>query len=361
MEKRDYYEVLGLSKGASEKEIKKAYRKLAKEYHPDVNKDAGAEAKFKEVRDAYDVLSDSSKKSAYDQYGHAATDGFGAGAGPSAGGYGDFSGFDFSGMGFDDIFEGMGGFGFGGGNRRRRETGGGDIRYRIRMNFMESMSGAEYSINVSRDVKCNTCKGTGSKDGKSKKCTVCGGQGRVQRVQQSFMGQVAFVTECNNCNGTGEVIDAPCDKCSGSGLERKDEKVIIKVPAGAYDGMVLRFRGKGNESKQGGETGSLFIEVEVEPDDRFERREFDIYSSQKVSVPLAVLGGDIEVVTIDGNVKMKIPSGTQSGTVFRLKKNGSPILGREGEKGDHYVKIIVEIPKKLSKEQKKLFEQLGNI
>ncbi len=358
MEKRDYYEVLGISKGASDKEIKKAYRKLAKEYHPDVNKDPGAEEKFKEIRDAYDVLSDSSKRAAYDQYGHAATDGFGAGG---FGGFNDFSGFDFSGMnmggfGFDDIFEG---FGFGT-RQRQRASAGSDIRYRIKMDFMESMKGGEYSINIHRDIKCHKCNGTGSKDGKTKKCSVCGGQGRVQRVQQSFMGQVAFVTECSNCNGTGNVVDTPCDTCSGSGLERKDEKITIKVPAGAYDGMILRFRGKGNESKDGLESGSLYIEVEVEPDDRFERREFDIYSTQNISVPHAVLGGDIDVITIDGNIKMKIPAGTQSGTVFRLRDSGSPILGKEGQRGDHYVKIIVEIPKKLSKEQKKLYEQLNS-
>lgn len=358
MKKRDYYEVLGLSKGASEQEIKKAYKRLAKKYHPDVNKDPDAEEKFKEIRDAYDVLSDSSKRSAYDQYGHAATDGFGAGGFE---GFSGFNGFDFSGMNmggidFDDIFEG---FGFGS-NRRKRQTTGSDIKYRIKMSFMESMKGGEYTINIQRDVKCNKCGGTGSKDGNTNKCSVCNGQGRVQRVQQSFMGQVAFVTECSNCNGTGTVIDTPCDSCSGSGLERKDEKINIKIPAGVYDGMILRFRGKGSESKDGYESGSLFIEIEVEPDDYFERREFDIYSTQKISVPLAVLGGNIDVLTIDGNIKMKIPAGTQSGTVFRLRESGSPILGKESKRGDHYVKIIVEIPKKLSREHKKLYEHLAS-
>lgn len=357
MEKRDYYEVLGISKGASEQEIKKAYRKLAKQYHPDVNKESDAESKFKEVQEAYEVLSDSSKRSAYDQYGHAGTEGF-------SGFSGGFEGFDFGNSPFDmgDIFSsffggGMGDFGFSSGGGRQREDVGRDLRYKIRLSFMESMSGGEYEIRVDRDIVCTKCEGTRSENKKVKTCDMCKGSGRVQKVQQSFLGRMAFVSECDKCNGSGKIPEKECSNCYGNGIVSEQIPVKVKIPAGAYDGMVLRFRGSGSFSKNGN-SGDLYIELEVEPHEKFERRGNDIYSTENISVYTAVLGGNIDVETVEGNVKLKIPNGTQSETVFRIKGKGSPVLGNADKRGDHYVKINVEIPTKLSREEKKLWSKL---
>ncbi|MBI2357204.1 molecular chaperone DnaJ [Candidatus Dojkabacteria bacterium] len=360
MEKRDYYEVLGVSKGASEKEIKKAYRNLAKKFHPDVNKEEDAEKKFKEVQEAYEVLSDSSKKSAYDQYGHAATEGFNPGAGG-------FSSGDFGGAPFDmgDIFGsffggggGFGDFGFNMGGNRERDLRGNDLRYRIRLDFMEAINGGDFEISVDRDIECDRCKGSGSDTGKTKTCETCKGQGRVQRVQQSILGQMAFVTECNVCHGTGKVPEKLCTKCDGNGVVGSTEKIKVKIPKGAYDGMVLRFRGSGSAGKSGHEAGDLYVELEVEPHEKFERREFDIYSDEHIDVKTAVLGGTIGVDTVDGDVKLKIPAGTQPGTIFRVKGKGVYVLGNSDRRGDQYVRIIVDIPKKLSKQEKKLWEEM---
>ncbi|MCC7290135.1 molecular chaperone DnaJ [bacterium] len=358
MEKRDYYEVLGVSKTASEKEVKKAYRKLAKQYHPDVNKEPDAESKFKEVQEAYEVLSDQSKRSAYDQYGHAGTEGF-------AGGSGGFGGFDPNNSPFDmgDIFStffggGFSDFGFEGGNKRANSSRGRDLRYRIKMTFLDAMKGEEVEIKVDKEVVCKHCEGTGSDNMKVKTCETCKGSGRVQRVQQSILGRMAFVTECETCGGRGKVPDKECRVCGGEGIKVESEKVKIKIPAGAYDGMILRFRGSGSLNKSG-VPGDLFIEVEVEPHENFERRENDIYSTQDIPVHTAVLGGDVSVDTIDGKVKLKIPSGTQSSTIFRIKEKGSPILGRASERGNHFVKIVVNIPKKLTREERKLWEGLA--
>jgi molecular chaperone DnaJ len=359
MEKRDFYEVLGISKGASETEIKKAYRKLAKQYHPDVNKAPDAEAKFREVQEAYEVLSDTSKRSAYDQYGHAATEGFNPG---SEG----FSGFSQGGMPFDmgDIFStffggdsGFSNFGFSSNRGRTREQSF-DLRYKIHLSFMESMKGGEYDIKVDREVACNNCEGTGSDNKKVKTCPTCKGQGRVQKVQQSILGRMAFVTECDTCKGTGKIPEKECKVCHGSGIVQEKVPVKIKIPKGAYDGMVLRFRESGNYSNKGN-TGDLYIELEVEPHNNFERRENDIYSTESIPVYTAVLGGTISVDTVHGNVKLKIPNGTQSETIFRIKQKGAPILGRYDENGDHYVKVIVDIPKKLTREEKKLWEEFS--
>lgn len=361
MEKRDYYEVLGISKSASEKDIKKAYRKLAKQYHPDVNKESDAETKFKEVQEAYEVLSDSSKRSAYDQYGHAGTGGFSSNGGG-------FSGFDFNNGGspFDmgDIFGsffngGFGDFGFGGGSRQR-DGRGSDLRYKVRLDFMESIKGGDFDIEVDRDIACTKCEGSGSDTGKTKTCETCKGQGKVQRVQQSILGQMAFVTECNTCNGSGKVPEKECSKCGGEGTVQSTQRVKVKIPKGAYDGMVLRFRGSGSAGKQSNESGDLYVELEVEPHDKFERREYDIYSDENISVKTAVLGDTVEVDTVDGKVKLKIPSGTQPGTIFRIKGKGTHILGNEDRRGDQYVRIIVDIPKKLSRHEKKLWEEMGD-
>lgn len=365
MEKKDYYEVLGVKKDSKKEDIKKAYRKLVKKYHPDMNKDDNAEEKFREVQEAYEVLSDEKKRQAYDQYGHAGTQGFD----PRSGNGGDYQ-YTYGGAPFDmgDIFNtffGGGdsnfGFDFGfGGQQQQRNNRGEDLRYRMKFTFEEAMEGGEYSLNMKRKVKCTKCDGTGSSNKKRKTCDVCKGTGRERRVQNSFLGQIAVMAQCSKCKGLGTIPEQECTKCGGSGLESKTEEVKIKVPAGAYDGMVLRFREGGNASLDG-EYGDLFIELEVEPSEIFERRGNDLYSVESVPIHTAVLGGKIDVSTIKGSVKLKIPSGTQPGTIFRVKGEGSPILGKEGEKGDLYVRVDIEIPKRLKKEERKLWEKLSDM
>jgi molecular chaperone DnaJ len=360
MSKRDYYEILGVSKDASDRDIKKAYRKLAQKYHPDSNKEDGAEEKFKEVRDAYEVLSDDSKRKAYDQFGHAGTDGFNPGAGGGGAGFYGGEPFDMGDLG--DMFSSFFGGGMGGGfsnmGGRRRATRGSDLRYRIQLTFMEAMKGGEFELKLQREVNCEHCEGTGSEDKELETCTECNGQGRVQKVQDSFLGRMQFVTECEKCRGEGKVAKNECKECSGRGVESKEEAIKIKVPAGAYDGMTLRFRGGGSAAKGGLPNGDLYIEVSVEPHDSFRRRGNDIYVEEEIDVYMATLGGEIEVNTIHGDLTLKVPKGTQPDTVFRLKDKGVPVIGKEGQFGDQYVKVGVKIPKKLNKKKKKLWEEL---
>jgi len=377
MTQRDYYEVLGIDKKESDpKKIKKAYRKLAKEYHPDHNKSEDAVEKFKEVQEAYEVLSDNSKKQAYDQYGHAGAQGFGGqygggsqGAGYGSGGYSGAQGFGGGGS-FDmgdlgDIFGsffsgGRGGFsGMGGSGGSRNSNNGEDLRYGIRLSFMDAMEGGEYKINVARNVACKDCDGTGSADKKLETCKVCNGQGRIRKVQNTILGGIQVVVECDNCHGTGKTSKNKCKTCKGSGIQEETKSVKINIPSGAYDGMVLRYRGSGSAGANGGTVGDLFIEISVDLHDKFSRRGNDIHTKVSIPVSMAVLGGTLEVDTVVGKVKLKIPSGTQSETILRIKGKGSPIVTREGQRGDHYVRIIVEIPKKVSKADKKLWEQLA--
>lgn len=362
MEKRDYYEILGIGKGAKKEDIKKAYRKLVKKYHPDVNKDDGAEEKFKEIQEAYEVLSDESKRSAYDQYGHAGTQGFNPGGGSS---YYDFNG----GAPFDmgDIFNtffggGMNDFGFDfgqqGNSKRHR---GEDLRYRIKLSFEESISGGEFDLRIKRNITCEKCEGTGSKSKKMKKCDVCNGTGRERRIQNSILGRIAVMATCSKCHGTGEIPEEICPVCDGTGVVTKEEKVKIKIPAGSYDGMVLKFRGGGNAGVHNMESGDLYIELEVEASDKFERRGFDLYSEEDIAVHTAVLGGTISVDTPYGDMKLRIPNGTQSGTIFRIKDKGVPIINKNRGNGDLYVKVNIDIPRRLSREEKKLWEELKSI
>lgn len=363
MSNRDYYEVLGVSKDSKKEEIKKAYRKLVKKYHPDVNKESDAEEKFKEIQEAYETLSDDSKRSAYDQYGKAGTQGF------NPGGFNGFNGGGFSNEPFDmgDIFNTffggrMNDFGFDFGGTQERETlRGEDLRYRVKLSFDEAMRGEDFEISIRRKVQCSNCDGTGSETGKRVKCSNCDGTGRVRRVQNSFLGQIAVMSECNVCHGLGEVPEEKCKVCGGNGLEVKDEKVKIKIPAGAYDGMQLRFRDGGNAGMYGSPAGDLYIIVEVEPSAKFERRGNDLYSTESIPVYTAVLGGTVEIETIFGSVKLKIPKGTQSGTIFKVRNEGAPVIGEEKQRGDLYVKIEVEIPKSLSREEKKLWEEMKDI
>lgn len=365
MEKRDYYEVLGIGKSASAGDIKKAYRKLVKKYHPDVNKEDGAEEKFKEIQEAYEILSDESKRSAYDQYGHAGTAGFNQGF---SGGYSDFGSANGTPFDMGDIFNSFFGgsmgsnFGFDFGSRnggRRVSNEGTDIRYKVRLNFDEAMEGGDYKIKIRRDIECENCKGTGSSSGKTKVCPVCKGTGQERQVRSTILGRMSVMSTCSNCNGTGEVIENPCKKCKGTGVETVEESLNIKVPAGAYDGMTLRFRGGGNAGRNGGDFGDLYVEIEVEISKYFERRGNDIYSDADIPVYVAVLGGDISVKTIFENVKLKIPKGTQSGTIFKLKGKGCPIFNSKGDRGDQYIRINVNIPTKISKKERDLWEEIS--
>ncbi len=356
MEKRDFYEVLGVGKDSNLQEIKKAYKKLAKQYHPDHNKSSDAEAKFKEVQEAYENLSDENKRKAYDQYGHAGTEGFSAGGSTSY----DYS--DFGGVPFDmgDIFSQFfsGGFSAGSGRRTRRDTRGGDLKYQVKMEFMDSMVDQEILISITRDVPCEKCSGTGSKNGKLKECPTCGGVGQVKRFQESFLGRMSFISECPDCLGKGKVAESLCDECNGSGIRSEKEETKIKIPAGAYDGMILKFRGGGNYPSGGGEAGDLYIELLIEPHELFERRGDDIYSKQLVDVATATLGDTVLVDTVLGTVKLKIPSGTQPGTIFRIKRKGVAVVGHPNRRGDHYVRIDVEIPERLSRDERLVWEKL---
>lgn len=364
MEKRDYYEILGVSKDASKEELKKAYRKLVKKYHPDVNKEDGAEEKFREVQEAYETLSDESKRKAYDDYGHAGTAGFNPG--DMGGGFN----YQQGGAPFDmgDIFStffggdfGGSGFGFNGRSSGPREDVGSDIKYRIRVSFKEAMEGGEYKIKVEREERCESCDGSGSKDGKRKECPVCKGTGQERQVRNTILGQVAMMSKCSKCGGTGKVVENPCGDCKGTGVNNKEEEITIKVPAGAYDGMVLRFRGGGNAGRNGGSVGDLYVEIEVETSEIFERRGHDVYTKESIPVHLATLGGEIETEGIFEKVKLKIPKGTQPGTIFRLKGKGCPILNSDGNRGDQYVRIDVEIPTKLNRKQKDLWKDIAQV
>ena len=359
-EKRDYYEVLGVEKTATIKEIKRAYRNLAKKYHPDVNKSADAEDKFKEVQEAYEILSDEQKRSAYDQYGHAGTSGFQGGYDGFPGGA-DFSGFDFSGMGdFADIGSIFDSF-FGGGRQRRqsRAQTGEDLKVRIELEFEDAVFGTEKNIKYGRVVYCPDCNGSGAKKGSSMEtCSQCKGSGQVTRVSRTFIGAIQTTTVCPTCRGKGKVIKEKCEKCGGDGRLNTTEVIKMKIPKGTPDGLVIRLREKGNAGQNNGGYGDLYVQIDVKPHDLFERRGDDIYIEKDIAAVQAVLGGEIEVETIHGNVKVKVKAGTQPGTIVRLTGKGAPKLRGKGN-GDQYIQLNVQIPKKLSREQKKLWEALA--
>lgn len=343
MANKDYYDILGISKGASDDEIKKAYRKLAMKYHPDRNPDnKEAEEKFKDINEAYQVLSDPQKKSQYDQFG--TTD--------FNGGFGGSGGFDFSGMGgFEDIFDSF----FGGGFSSRRRNGperGADLEYTLNLTFEEAVFGVEKEISISKNENCENCNGTGSKPGSNAKtCDKCGGTGQVRYQRNTPLGSFVSTATCDKCNGTGKVITDPCSHCHGKGTVRKNKKVKIKIPAGVDTGNVLPLRGQGEPGKNGGPTGDLYINIRVSSHKVFNRKGFDIYIEEHISFGKASFGTELKVPTIDGDVKYKVPAGTQSGTVFRLRGKGVPKVNGHG-RGDEYVKIIVDIPKVLNEKQK---------
>lgn len=357
-EKRDYYEVLGLQKGASDDEIKKAYRKLAKKYHPDMNPDSPeAEAKFKEVNEAYDVLSDISKRAKYDQFGHAGVD-------PNAGGgYGGYTG-GFGDIDLGDIFDGFFG-GFGGGGSRRRSTAnmprqGEDVYAGVTVSFMEACKGVQKKVSVVRMERCDSCNGSGSAPGtKPETCPDCGGTGTVKVQQRTPFGVVSTSRTCSKCGGKGTVIQNPCPKCRGTGRKSVSKNIKVIIPAGIDDGQTLLERGGGSAGINGGPNGDLNIAVTVRPDPIFSRRGFDILCEIPITYQQAVMGADVIVPTIDGKVKYHVPEGTQSGTVFRLRSKGVSRLGAKG-KGDMLVTMNIEVPKNLSRQQREMLLQFEN-
>lgn len=359
MDKRDYYEVLGVNNSSSKAEIKKAYRKLAKEYHPDRNKAADAEKKFKEIQEAYEVLSDEQKKSAYDQFGHAGTQGFGGAGGGGFGGFQDFGNLN-------DIFEQFFGGGFGGASQgfRTRSTPsairGSDLQVSIRISFLDAIFGIEKTIRYERMESCDKCDGKGAESSSDiKTCETCKGQGRVIRVQKAFLlGNIQTAAECPTCHGDGKIISKKCAKCKGEARVTTKQDFTLKIPPGIPDGVSLRFRDKGNAGKKGGPTGDLYINIEIEPHDRFERSGDDIYVESSISPSSATLGDEISVPTVHGDVKLKIKPGTQPGAVIKLSDKGGPKFRGKG-RGDQYVKIKIDIPIKPSKDVKKLWEKLS--
>ena len=361
--KRDYYEVLGVQKGASEEEIKKAYKKMARKYHPDLNPgDKDAEEKFKEVNEAYEVLSDSEKKARYDQFGFAGVDpNFGAGGG----GYGGGAGFDFGDLG--DIFGSFFGGGFGGGQTRRNPNApqrGESIRMNLTISFEEAAFGCEKELELDRYESCETCHGSGAAPGTSPEtCPDCGGSGVVQTRRQTPMGVFATTSPCGRCGGKGRIIKTPCTACRGSGLERKRRTIQAKIPAGIDNGQTISIRGQGHAGKNGGPSGDLLITITVRPHELFRREGTSVLCEAPITFAQACLGAELEIPTIDGKVKYELPEGTQSGTTFRLKGKGIPELNGRG-RGDQYVTVYIETPRNLNREQKdalkKFAESVGD-
>ena len=359
-QKRDYYEVLGVSRSASEDEIKKAYRKLAKKYHPDLNPgNAEAEQKFKEVNEAYEVLSDSNKKARYDQFGFAGVDpNYGAGAG-GGGGFGGFTDFDFGDLG--DIFGSFFGGGFGGSTRSSRNgpQRGESIRVGVTVSFEEAAFGCEKEVTVDRVDQCPTCKGSGCEPGTTPEvCTQCGGSGQVQQRRQTPMGVFATTTTCPKCGGRGKIIHSPCKDCNGTGQQRKRKTIQVNIPAGIDNGQTISLRGQGNAGKNGGPAGDLLITVTVRPHQLFRREGNDVLCEAPITFTQAVLGGEMEIPTIDGKVKYDIPEGTQTGTTFRLRGKGIPNLNGRG-RGDQYVTVYIETPRNLNREQKEALKKFS--
>ena len=355
-QKRDYYEVLGLQKGASAEEIKKAYRKLAKENHPDLHPgDKAAEERFKEINEAYEILSDDDKRAKYDQYGHAAFD-------PSAG----FGGAGFEGFGdfgdLSDIFSSFFGGGFGGSTRTRNPNApqrGDNLRTSVNISFEEAAFGCKKDVTVGRVEKCTDCNGTGCMPGTTPEiCPDCKGSGTVRTTQRTPFGMAQSTSACSKCRGTGKIIHQPCKTCRGLGSVRRQHKISVTIPAGIDDGQAISLRGQGNDGINGGTAGDLLVSVIVRPHARFEREGNSVLLEEEISYAQATLGAEIEVPTIDGNVKLNIPEGTQPGTTFRLRGKGIPYLRGSG-RGDQFVTVSVKVPKNLTGQQKELLRQFA--
>lgn len=359
-QKRDYYEVLGVDKNADEAAIKKAYRALAKKYHPDMNPgDAEAEKKFKEASEAYAILSDPEKKRQYDQYGHAAFEG-------GAGGAGGFGGFDFNSADFGDIFGDIFGDLFGGGRRGGRANNGpmkgANLRTSVRITFEEAVFGVDKEIELTLKDECTTCRGTGAKPGTSPEtCPKCGGKGQVVFSQQSFFGTVRNVQTCPDCSGSGKIVKEKCTDCHGSGYIANKKKIQVSIPAGIDNGQSVRIREKGEPGVNGGPRGDLLVEVIVQRHPIFQRQDYNIYSTVPVSFAVAALGGEVVIDTVDGKVIYDVKAGTQTDTKVRLKGKGVPSLRNKEVRGDHYVTLVVQVPDKLSHEAKELLKQFDAV
>jgi molecular chaperone DnaJ len=363
---KDYYKILGVDKNASQDELKKAFRKLAMKYHPDKG---GDEAKFKEANEAYQVLGDKDKRQRYDQFGSdfESQGGFGGGMGwedfmnATRGGGGNFSGFGGGGIDLGDILGDM--FGFGGGQSRggARQERGDDIQVDIEIDFKKAAFGIEKEINLRKQEKCDICKGSGGEPGSDNKdCGTCHGQGQVMQAQRTFLGAMQTVATCPHCHGRGKVPSKICKHCGGDGIKAKESKNKVKIPGGIDEGQSIRLSGLGAAAKYGGVSGDLYVRVHIKPQRVFERQGFDIYTNNEISYSQAVLGDKIEVDTLEGKVKVLVPSGTESGQLIRLRGKGIEQLGRSG-RGDQYVKVKINVPKKVNKQAKNLLEELDEL
>jgi molecular chaperone DnaJ len=351
MTQRDYYEILGVERSASSDDLKAAFRRLARQYHPDVNKAPDAEERFKEINEAYAVLSDADRRAAYDRFGHAGVKG--------PGGAQDFT-VDFS--DFADIFSDL--FGFGGFGRQTRRVRnaprrGADLSYRLDLTFEEAVFGVEKEIEINRDEQCTVCNGTGAEPGTSPvRCTTCNGAGEVRQVRQTILGSMVQVGTCPTCNGAGETIATPCKTCQGRGQERRTRRKLVAVPGGVDNGTQIRLAGEGQPGANGGPSGNLYISINVKNHQFFKRRENDIILNLDINIAQAALGAEVSIPTVDGPATLKIPAGTQPGKVLRMRGKGVPRL-RGNDRGDQLVVVNVDIPTRLSKEQRQLFEKLG--
>ena len=370
--KRDYYEVLGVNKNATDDELKKAYRKLAKKYHPDANPDnkAEAETKFKEVNEAYETLSDPQKRKMYDQFGPDGPQGFGGGAGGPFGGQGGY--YSYNGSGFDgfgdfgdlgDIFSSIFGGGFGGRNSSSRQKGprkGADLNVRMEITFEQAFSGVEKEIVITRDEECHSCHGTGAKPGTSPiKCPTCHGTGQVTQVQNTILGQMQTSRTCSSCHGTGEIINDPCEACRGKGKIRKQPRIKVKIPAGIDDNQTVVLRGEGEPGERGGQKGDLYITVKIKKHSIYTRKGNNVLCEIPITITQATLGAELEIPMVDGTKeKYKIPDGTQTGTKFTIRNKGFKSINSNSS-GDFIFTVVVQTPKRLTKEQRELLEKLA--
>jgi len=348
-EKRDYYEVLGVQRNASAEEIKRAYRKLAMQYHPDRNREEDASAKFKEVNEAYEVLHDGEKRQMYDRYGHAGM------RGPGGGNAQDFSNF----TGFSDIFEEFFGFGRSNATNRRAPRRGADLRYMLTLEFEEAIFGSDKEIEVAHSDNCPVCQGSGAEPGTSpKRCPQCNGTGEVRRMQQTILGSLVNVSTCDRCNGEGEIVATPCHECRGYKRVQREHKLTVQIPAGVDDGTQIRLAGQGEPGANGGPAGNLYVQLKVKEHKFFRRQDNDILLDVSINIAQAALGDEISVPTLDGDVTLKIPAGTQTGRTFPLPDKGVPFLRRQG-RGDELVTVHLMTPESLTEDQRKLLKQLA--